>query len=155
MVKQVRVVGVLMIVQGALECLLGLLYVASGPIVRSAIQRGDNPAFSGLPRTGALPFHVVMMLIGVAALAAGGIKIVGGVMALKFRSRMLAMVALLTSAISLLTCYCAPTAAAVLIYGLIVLLNVDVARAFETGGPPPAAGPPASGPFPPPPAAGA
>ena len=43
------------------------------------------------------------------------------------------MAALISSVASMFTGYCAPTAIALLIYGLIIYLNDDVRRAFEMG----------------------
>lgn len=52
---------------------------------------------------------------------------------LKFRGRTLGIVALSSGLLSIAGCYCLPTAIGLFIYGLIVLLNEPVKRAFAMG----------------------
>jgi len=126
-VKHVPIVAVLMIVQGALEALLGLLFLIFGPVALSgAMAQGGSeppPVFVG----------VLAIFLALFLLASAGLLIFAGIRNLKYRSRTLGLVALAVGALSSITCYCAPTALGLLIYGLIVYLNGDVRRAFELG----------------------
>jgi hypothetical protein len=130
MVNQVKVVSILMIVQGSLASLMGLLYTFLGPVMfglmASAPQNPNDP-----PKGFFAIISGVYIAIGLAVLTCGILNIVGGIRAIKFRNRTLAIVALFTNVIPLLTCYCAPTALGTMIYGLIVFFNNDVAKAFE------------------------
>jgi hypothetical protein len=56
-----------------------------------------------------------------------------GIRMLKFRGRTLGIVALSSGLLSIAGCYCLPTAIGLFIYGLIVLLNEPVKRAFAMG----------------------
>src|SRR5262249_5688450 len=75
----------------------------------------------------------IYVILGLATLAAGVLKIVAGVMNLKFRGRVLGFVAFGSGIATMFTCYCTPTALALGIYGLIVYLNRQAAQAFALG----------------------
>jgi hypothetical protein len=130
MVPQVQVVSILMIVNGALTSLIGLLLSVLGPFLfvisndnKMGPPRGDREVLQIL--------SAVYLVLGVLVLIAGVLNIVAGIRALNFRNRTLALVALFFNIIPLFTVYCAPTSLGVLIYGLIVFFNADVARAFK------------------------
>ena len=129
MVRQVPVLGVLQIVQGALESLLGILLTVMGPmmgtILKNSPQQPEMPAAMPAFMAGAY------VVIGLGMLAVGALRVTTGVMHLSYKGRTLGFVSLGLGLASLFTCYCFPTALGLLIYGLIVLLNADVARAFE------------------------
>jgi RsiW-degrading membrane proteinase PrsW (M82 family) len=137
MVRQVRLVAVLSIVQGGLECLAGVLYVAMGPLMRTFLDAAlEQQAREGgmrpqLPPAFATWMAVVYALLGLAALAVGALRIVAGIRGLKYRGRILGIVSFAVGVASFFTCYCAPTSLALMVYGLIVYLNADVGRAFE------------------------
>lgn len=126
-VKQVPIVAVLMIVQGALVGLLGLVFLIFGPLaLLGALDQGGSqppPAAMG----------VLFILLALFLLASGGLLIFAGVRNRKYRSRSLGLVALGVGTLASITCYCAPTALGLLIYGLVVYLNSDVRYAFELG----------------------
>lgn len=124
MVNQVPVVAVLMIVQGSLECLMGILLLILGPVMLAAPQHnGPSPAGVG----------TFIFIFGVVIIIIAGLKIAAGVKGLKYRDRAFGIVTLLLGVVTFLTFYCAPTSLALMIYGLIVYLNQDVAKAFELG----------------------
>ena len=66
-----------------------------------------------------------------AALAAAVLHVVAGLRNWRFRGRILGIVALAAGMVTVLTCYCLPTAMALGIYGLIVYLNGEVSDAFR------------------------
>ncbi len=126
MVGQVTVVAILLIIEGALELLVAFILLIGGPAMMLQLDRqgaDTPPAFVGL----------IVSIFGVLALAAAVLKIVAGIKNLKYRGRTLGIVAMASGGLTMFTCYCAPTAIVLLIYGLIVYLNADVARAFEQG----------------------
>jgi hypothetical protein len=121
-VGQVKIVGILMLIHGIFVCLMGGLVAAMGPIILLA------PGGPGGPP----PFvAVIYIAIGTVVLACGVIQAIAGYRVMYFRNRMFALVALFSNLLPMLTCYCAPTGIAMMIYGLIVLFNSDVARGFE------------------------
>jgi hypothetical protein len=131
MINQVKVVSILMIVQGSLESLMGLLYLAMGPLLMAM-----RPAFnsSKMPLGGDefLTFATwLYVILGALVLTTGVLNIIAGVRAIHHRSRTFVIVALFMNVIPLITIYCAPTALGVMIYGLIVFFNREVAYAFQ------------------------
>jgi hypothetical protein len=144
MASHVRVVAILMIVQGGLECLAGLLYAAMGPLMwtmmKSAMQQQPSTGPHGpSPEQFATYMGVFYVLAGLFTLAVGTFRIVAGAFNLKFKGRMLGIVSLVVGLGSVVTCYCLPTSVALLAYGLIVYLNDEVQQAFaavERGAPP-------------------
>jgi hypothetical protein len=126
MVGQVTVVAILLIVEGALELLVAFILLIGGPAMMLEFEQQSAevpPAVVG----------AIVTIFGVVALAAAVLKIVAGIRNLKYRGRTLGIVALVSGVLTMFTCYCAPTALALMVYGLIVYLNGDVARAFEQG----------------------
>ena len=71
--------------------------------------------------------------MGLIFLVVGVLGIWAGIRMLKFRGRTLGIVALSSGLLSMFGCYCLPTAIGLFIYGLIVLLNEPVKRAFAMG----------------------
>jgi hypothetical protein len=69
---------------------------------------------------------------GLAAvcLAAAVLHIWAGIRMLGYRGRTLGFIALIAGMASSITCYCAPTAIALGVYGLVALLNPEVKNAF-------------------------
>ena len=140
LVHHVPALGILTIVQGGLVTLAGLFLVAMAALV-PVIMRADG-AFGGvgpgnprrpMPADAEWFILVIYGCAGVFAIALGVLNIVGGVSMMRFRRRTLGIVTLSCGLLSLFGCYCFPTALGLFIYGLIVLLNAPVKRAFEMG----------------------
>jgi hypothetical protein len=132
LVQQVRIFGILNAVQGGLELIMGLLflfYAVFFPIMMSnpefQQQQPDPPPKEFLWAMG-IGFGVGAALL----LAVSVARIAAGVMNWRFRGRGLAMFSIIGGAVTVLTCYCAPTSIAVLIYGLVVMLSPQVKQAF-------------------------
>jgi hypothetical protein len=131
MVRQVTVVAILMIVQGSLVCLVGLLLLIMGPAMFAL--SGTSEFRTESDRMGATVAGAIYMVIGGVMLIVGGLNIFAGVKNLKYRGRTLGIAAISVGLVALFTCYCSLTAIGVFIYGLVVYLNQDVRRAFEMG----------------------
>jgi hypothetical protein len=125
-VGQVKVVGILMLVHGVTVILFGGLRVAL-----DAISLGMAPP-PGAGPGGVNPtiFVVISIAWGVMIAVLGVLNAVAGFRVMYFRNRVLGLVALFTHLIVLATCCCAITAMGMMIYGLIVLFQPDVSRAF-------------------------
>ncbi len=129
--NQVPVIGILMIVQGVLELLLGLfMFGMAGffPVIM-AMDRGMGPGQGpGAPPVWII--SIVYVVFGLAISIPGILRIYAGYNVYRFRRRILAIVANCLGFVSLITCYCAPTAIALGVYSLIVLLQPSVVYAF-------------------------
>lgn len=136
-VQQIRVVAILNCVQGGLEGLAGAGLSGLGVFVSIMIMtERNNPGF----RNGNAPpagmewlvggFYVA---IGMPLLLVGILRIYAGLQNFRYRGRVLGIISFVCGAASVFTCYCAPTAIGMLIYGLIVYLNPAVQAAFEMG----------------------
>jgi hypothetical protein len=123
-IGQVKIVGILMLVHGITVLLMGGVLVAVGVMVMAM----PPPPGSGAERW-------IMGGVygggGVLIAACGVLNSVAGVRIMSLKNRVLAIVALFSNVMVLMTCYCAITAIGMMVYGLIVLFNSDVARAFE------------------------
>ena len=139
MVNHVMALSILMIVQGSLSSLCGLGVGAMALIMPAIIkaQAGMAPR-PGMPPQ-QMPPEMEWIMIGmyggmaVVLLGTGILGIWGGIRIMKFRGYTLGIVALSAGLLAIFGCYCAPTAIALFIYGLIVMLNPPVKQAFEMG----------------------
>jgi hypothetical protein len=130
MVSHVKIVSILMIVNGALATLLGAFYAVMGPFVVTMMQaerRHTDPDEKMVMQI----IGYVYPAIGIPTVIAGILTLVAGIRTLWFRGRILALVALFLNVFPMCTLYCAPTSLGLLVYGLIVFFNADVARAFR------------------------
>jgi hypothetical protein len=133
MANQVPVVAILMIVNGVIVSLMGLFFAIAGPatlalqfLAPGPGQRAPN-SVDTVFMTVLSGFYVVM---GLLVLVSGILNIVAGIRCLSYRGRTLALVALFSNLVPMLTCYCIPTSLGLMIYGLIVMFQSDVAYAF-------------------------
>lgn len=124
MTNQVPVVGILMIVNGSLTCVL-----AVGAFVVTAITSLERHRH----RQEEAILIVFLGFGGVLLLCAGLLNIFGGIRALKYRNRAFVLTCLFFNLVPTLTIYCTANSLGLLIYGLIVIFNSDVARAFTLG----------------------
>lgn len=131
LVRHVRIVAVLMIIQGALESLAGIGIGAMAFFVPRMMMQSESET----PPPQHL-FWTVTIIYGsfaIIMLAAAGLHIVAGLQNYQFRGRTLGVVAMAGGMATLFTCYCLPTAVGIGVYGLIVFLNEEVAEAFRLG----------------------
>ena len=135
--SHVPIVAILMMVQGGLEALYSLFMFAMGVMLptfvagaargQPAPQQGPPPAILGWAIGG------IYLAIGAVCLVAAILKLVAGFRNYRFRGRTLGVVALFSGLVTLFTCYCLPTAVALLIYGLIVYFDHQTIYAFQLG----------------------
>jgi hypothetical protein len=133
-VNQVLVVSILMIVQGALELILGSILLLAAfivPTVIDAAERRGGVGFGPFPRELTTFLTVVYIVIGLAGLIAAVLHLIAGIQGLRFRGRVFGITALIAGGISMATIYCAPTTIGLMIWGLIVYFNADVRKAFD------------------------
>ena len=136
LVTHVPVVAVFMIVQGALEMIMGVVLIGLGfgmPLLMQDELRRNPPGANGpSPEMMSWVIVGVYSVLGVLTLLGSALHIVAGFRNYGYRSRILGIVALIAGmATSLVTCYCAPTAIAIGVYGLVCYLNPSVMQAFQ------------------------
>ncbi|MEQ8791584.1 MAG: hypothetical protein RIC55_35305 [Pirellulaceae bacterium] len=135
LVNQVRVFAILSIVQGVLEVLMGLFYIGMGfifPQMMIAAQQNQRNNAPGMEPEQLATFMLILYAsFGGATLIAGGLHIFAGIRNYNFEGRVLGFIALGTGLLAVPTCYCMFTGLALGVYGLIVLVNSQVALAFE------------------------
>ncbi|MCA9063820.1 MAG: hypothetical protein KDA96_12195 [Planctomycetaceae bacterium] len=131
---QVRVVAILTIVQGSLVVCYGLVMTGMmGFLI--VVSQSQNPAFDPLGGNNAPPGMETMVIflyggLGGLMTVTGGLTIHSGIRLLYYRNRVYGIVMLVVGLACMISCYCAPTAIGLAIYGLIVLTNGPVVRAF-------------------------
>ena len=136
-VRHVRTVAILMIVQGGFEILMSLILFVLAVVMPLMLAQGE---LNGPMQQGQLPpeafFWILPVIyggLGLLVLLVAVLHIVAGVKNYRFRSKTLGIVAMTTGLLSLLTCYCLPTAAGIMVYGLVIYLNEEVAEVFRMG----------------------
>jgi hypothetical protein len=134
-VNQVRIFALLNAAQGMLEIPMGLFTTGMGVALPTMMQWAaaqDKEAAKEMP-----PEAMMWMLggfylaIGIPVLISGVLRIVAGVKNYRFRGRTLGLVSMIGGLSSMLSCYCAPTAVGLLVYGLILYMNPAVKAAFQ------------------------
>ena len=135
LVHHVRVVAILMLVQGGLELLaaigIGVMAAVLPHMMQLDLQHTKNP-----PQFPPNFFGFLTALYGGAAavaLLAGLLHLAAGLQNYRFRGRVLGIVALAGGMLTFFTCYCLPTAIGLGVYGLIVYLNGEATDAFCMG----------------------
>jgi len=134
MVNHAMPVGILMVVQGALNCIFGGLAVIYAVMMPRFIAQANQPGQPQLtPNTG-LIFAVGGGVAAFVMISLGLLWIFSGLSVTRYKRRTLAIVSLAAGMVTLFTCYCFPTSLMMGIYGLIFLFNPSVTTAFEMRG---------------------
>jgi hypothetical protein len=142
MARQIHIVAILLMVQGALECMMGILLGIAGLVFPSMFTwmnemgkqqpppPGGGPA-PEFPQEMAWLMFAIYLGLGVVTLLVGVLRILAGVQNVRYQGRTFGIVALFLGVVPFFTCYCAPTSLGLMIYGLIVYFSHDSAHAFE------------------------
>jgi hypothetical protein len=131
LVGQVKIVGILMMVNGVTVALMGAVYVGIGFFMNAAMPAPPAAAGGGFPPE---LFLIIYGVLGGVTFIVGVFNVVAGYRVMTMRNRALGLVALFSNLLALMTGYCALTAIGMMVYGLIVLFQPDVGRAFEMVG---------------------
>jgi hypothetical protein len=124
LIGHVRVIAILLIVQGVLELLFSFACISFFLLVTFV----PHEELQNMRRLG-----LVALVVCIPAIVIGLLRIVAGIFNLRYRRRVLGIMALGLGLSLIFTAYCAPTAIAVAIYGLIVYLDEPVIAAFAMG----------------------
>ena len=131
MVGHLMAVGILQIVFGCLELLVGIVLGFYAVLFSTILPNMKQPGQP--PMDPAVAFWLVVGCgIGGAVVTCFSLLRIGsGIGSFWFRGRTWMLVSLIGGMITSLTCYCAPFAIGVGVYGLIVVLSPAVRKAYE------------------------
>lgn len=130
LVNQVMVVGILQIVFGAMELLMGGLLLFYAGFFAFIMPNMKNPG--GAPPPEAMFWMSIGFAIGgIVVFCFSILRITSGIYSFWFKKRTLMLVSLLGGMVTLFTCYCLPFSLGVGIYGLIVMLDPAVRQAYR------------------------
>jgi hypothetical protein len=138
MLTQQRVVAILMIVQGTMSLIMGIVLAVIAAVIPAIIAadmkrqaaQGGPPA--EMMQTFMLTFYGAMAACGILA---GLMQIIAGFQNIWLKGYVLGLIGLGSGVISFGTCYCLPTALALLIYGLIIYCHESTRLAFQLASP--------------------
>lgn len=137
-VMHVPVFGILLSVQGVLQCLMGAYMGFMGVMMPQLMQQQPNNPFGpqqqlppNFPMDPESFFLLIFAVMGAINFLPGLLAIIAGIKAYGYQSRTMAIVAVSFNLLTCLGCYCGLTALPLFIYGLIVLLNGPVTEAFR------------------------
>lgn len=128
-VKQLPVIGTLVIVQACLELLMFMMMVAMSALM---IGMQNSPQMQKVPNAPSMQFigigyAIFGALVGVTAI----LRLASGIMILRKKGRIYSIVVSIVGLASVFTCYCAPTSLALAIYSLVVLIQPSVIEQFK------------------------
>jgi hypothetical protein len=133
LVGHVPIFGIVMMVHGLLTAGLGLYYGVFGTFFAGNIfSLEPDPSREPHPADDLFPGIMLgtFLVLSVLQLVPGILQVWAGYRARSFRSRGLAVAALIVGLLPALGCYCGPTGLALLVWGLIVLRDPDVRARF-------------------------
>src|SRR5262249_53878443 len=113
---------------------MGCFTTGMGVVLPAMVRfdKAKNPGGAGPNEETMLWFlSLVYLGIGLPVLTSGILRLVAGWKNYRFKGRTLGMVSIIVGLGSLFSCYCAPTAVGLLVYGLIIFVNPAVKAAFE------------------------
>ncbi|MBW3600755.1 MAG: hypothetical protein KY475_26255 [Planctomycetes bacterium] len=135
----IRVVAVLMMVQGFFEVAFGALFTIMAfvfPSMMAAMMAADpQMQEEGAPdaATAAWMMLVIYLVMGLAGVIPGVVHLTAGVRNVAYKGRTLGIVALFLGLVSLPIMICLPTALILAVYGSVVYFNTAAISAFRMG----------------------
>jgi hypothetical protein len=135
----IRIVAVLMMVQGFFEVVFGGMLTIMAfvfPTFLAAVMAADpqvQKEGAPDPEAAAQMMMVVYLVMGLAGVVPGLLHIAAGLRNLLYKGRTFGMIALGVGLATVPTFLCLPTAILVGIYGLLVYLNTSSVKAFHMG----------------------
>lgn len=131
-VAHVEWLAIVTMVHGGLLTMYALLLALYGVVFGATLGQVEPTRADAPPpqvMAGLIGGTMLVMMLG--QLVPGVLQLVAGWYMRKFRYRALAVGALLSGVLSAIGCYCLPTAALLIVWGLIVLFDDSVAKRFE------------------------
>jgi hypothetical protein len=131
LINQVMVLGILQIVFGALELLMGCFLIFYAVIFAFVMPNIENANSSPPPPEAMFWISIGLAVGGVLVLCFSVLRIASGVYSFWFRQRTLMLVSLIGGLVTVFTCYCSLFSIGVGIYGLIVMFDPAVKQAYR------------------------
>lgn len=131
LVNQVMVVGILQIVFGAMELLMGGLLLFYAVLFAFVMPNIDNSGGDAPPPEVMFWGSIGLGIAGGLVLCFSILRIVTGIHSFRFKQRTLMLVSLIGGLITVFTCYCSLFSLGIAIYGLIVMLDPAVKQAYR------------------------
>jgi hypothetical protein len=125
------VVGILQIVFGAMELLMGGLLLFYAVLFTFVMPNMKNPGGELPPPEAMFWISIGLSIGGLVVVCFSILRIASGIYSFWFKKRTLMLVSLIGGMVTLFTCYCAPFSLGVGIYGLIVMLDPAVRQAYR------------------------
>ncbi|MEO1526878.1 MAG: hypothetical protein AAFX06_15685 [Planctomycetota bacterium] len=129
LINQLGPLGICMMVQGGLEAVMAIglgVFAMIFPTIL-AQQQGNQP----MPPNLQPMMQIMYATFAAVLLVVAVLHILAGIRVQRYDSRVLAFVALGSGFLTFFGCYCMPTAMALFVWGLIVLVNGPVTQAFQ------------------------
>lgn len=133
-VRHVRALSILNVAQAGAEILAAggcLVFALLLPTFFSIQKAAPNQAGAPMPEAMSWMAVGVYGVMGVVMLSVGITRLVAGLRNFQFKSRYLGIASLSLGMLTIFFIFCLPTALALMIYGLFVLIDPDVAAAFD------------------------
>ena len=133
-VRQVRILAILMAVQGFLEFLFGLYFVGLGfffPRFMAMQQAQQNQVPAEQAEQISSILFLVFLIAGCGITLLGILRIVAGILGFNFRGRGLGIASHFLGLLTVFSFYCVVTALPLCIYGCLVYFNREVSLAFR------------------------
>jgi hypothetical protein len=131
MLTQMTVVGILQIVQGALESFLAASLIAFAFLFPMFAAQATPATAPQMPPNVMFGLTMYYGIAGSLTLLFGILRIMTGIMSFWFRGRLLLFISLFGGLVSCSTFYCSITSIALAIYGAIVLTQPGIKYAFQ------------------------
>ena len=131
LVNQVMVVGILQIVIGVMELLMGGLLLFYAVFFSFIMPNMENQGGNVPPPEAMLWLSIGCGVGGVIVLAVSILRIVAGIYSFWFKQRTLMLASLIGGMVTILTCYCSLFSLGIGIYGLIVMIDPAVRLAYR------------------------
>lgn len=131
MVNQVIVVGILQIVFGAMELLMGGLLLFYAVLFGFVMPNIEDTAEDLPPPEAMFWISIGLAVAGLIVLGFSILRIVTGINSFWFKRRTMMLVSLIGGMVTVLTCYCSLFSVGIGIYGLIVMLDPAVKKAYQ------------------------
>jgi len=130
-IPHVKVIGILLIVQAFLELLMGAAMIV-GSLWIGTLMKMQPPQGAPPPPEEMIQFvQGIYLLLGALAIVIASTRFLAAYGCFAFRGRTLIIVSLFAGLATAFTGLCGLTSVGLCIYGLVVMLNPGVARAFE------------------------
>ncbi|HEY8432839.1 MAG TPA: B-box zinc finger protein [Sandaracinaceae bacterium] len=131
-VAQIPAFGIALMVHGGITAATGLYYAVFGGFLALEWARVPSEPSDALPIDALFEslFFGVAALMGLVHFVPGALQMWAGWRVRTYRSRRLAILALVAGLVAGIGCYCAPTSIGMLVWGLVILMERDVRERF-------------------------